>query len=274
MEVVMTNLEPASAFPSTITDRRATLCRDTEQTSQEDRANNGLKELPEEIKSCVAAGEDAKARAKQSKAQSKEAATEAKNKFVSAGELLIKAHQRTSNFKAFLKELGISRSRAYELIKIAGGDVEEVRAQTTERKRRQRARPEKAGVRDIRQVTDTPSDTGTGTASTPSETAEGSAEARKAIYAQVEDQGSERTDAGNPMSSRPDPGTLKYSEVNHKKLSGKDTKYFGEFKCAVDNWLRKIESDEAKRMALRYAIKISGLPLSLTEAPAAPSESS
>jgi hypothetical protein len=62
--------------------------------------------------------------------------------FISAGQMLIKAKSRVPNFLAFVRDHcnGLSRSRAYELIKIAGGNIEEVHANTNERKRRYRAK--------------------------------------------------------------------------------------------------------------------------------------
>jgi hypothetical protein len=62
---------------------------------------------------------------------------QANDRFISAGRMLIEAKSRVSNFKAFLRDHcnGLSHSRAYELIKIANGQIDEVRAQTNARKR-------------------------------------------------------------------------------------------------------------------------------------------
>jgi hypothetical protein len=156
--------------------------KDTESTSQEASqpvlTNSGLAELAKEIKACIAAGEEAHAQAKEAKAKKTA-------KFIKAGSLLIEARDRTPNFKAFLKEHwpGRSHSWAYKLIRMAGGEVEveKVRADAAERKRRQRA---KASVCDNGNVTHTASDAGT--TGTASETTEASAAAPKAAYAQAE----------------------------------------------------------------------------------------
>jgi hypothetical protein len=70
------------------------------------------------------------------------AKSESIDKFTRAGLLLIKAKSRVANFTAFVRDHcnGLSRSRAYELIDMALGKRETVRAKTNERKRRYRAR--------------------------------------------------------------------------------------------------------------------------------------
>jgi hypothetical protein len=66
------------------------------------------------------------------------AGNEAANRFIAAGLQLIEAKSRGSNFEAFLRDHcnGLSHSRAYELIAIACGRLDEVRAKARERKRR------------------------------------------------------------------------------------------------------------------------------------------
>src|SRR5215472_3248827 len=65
-----------------------------------------------------------------------EAGEKAKSKsdehFKSAGLQLIEAKRRVSDFSAFLREHcnGLSRSRAYELIAIGEGKIDEVRTKT------------------------------------------------------------------------------------------------------------------------------------------------
>jgi hypothetical protein len=63
-------------------------------------------------------------------------------KFTSAGIMLIEAKSRVPNFPAFLRDHrnGLNRSRAYELIDMALGKWDEVRAKANERKRRYSAR--------------------------------------------------------------------------------------------------------------------------------------
>src|SRR5262249_30029420 len=55
-----------------------------------------------------------------------------------AGEMLIYAQSRQRNFKTFIQNhcVGISRGRAYELMDIARGKIDEVRAKSNARKRR------------------------------------------------------------------------------------------------------------------------------------------
>jgi hypothetical protein len=59
-----------------------------------------------------------------------------------AGEMLIYAQLRSCDFKAFVRNhcVGISRGRAYELIDIARGKIDEVRAKSNARKRRFRSK--------------------------------------------------------------------------------------------------------------------------------------
>jgi len=70
------------------------------------------------------------------------AKSESNDRFTSAGLMLFEAKSRVPNFKAFLRDHcnGLSRSRAYELIDMALGKREEVRAKANERKARYRAR--------------------------------------------------------------------------------------------------------------------------------------
>jgi hypothetical protein len=153
----------------------------SESTSQEASqpvfTNTGLPELVEEIKACIAAGEEAQV-------QEEEAKAKRTAKFIKAGSLLIEARKRAPNFKAFLKEHwpGRSHSWAYKLIRMADGEVEvgKVRADAAKRKRRQRA---KLNVCDKAHVTHTSPDART--TGTATET-EASAEARKAAYAKAE----------------------------------------------------------------------------------------
>ena len=79
-----------------------------------------------EIAARVEAGDKARGRADQM--------------YVSAGILLIEARSRVPDFSAFLHDHcnGLSRSRAYELIKIAEGKPEEVRSKNRARDRRRR----------------------------------------------------------------------------------------------------------------------------------------
>ena len=60
--------------------------------------------------------------------------------YVSAGILLIEAKSSVPDFSAFLRDHcnGLSRSRAYELIKIAEGKAEDVRSKNRTRDRRRR----------------------------------------------------------------------------------------------------------------------------------------
>jgi len=66
--------------------------------------------------------------------------------YQAAGLQLIEAKERVPNFEAFLKEHcpNLSRSRAYELIDIAQGKGEEVRAKTRKRTQRHRAKAAQA----------------------------------------------------------------------------------------------------------------------------------
>jgi hypothetical protein len=105
---------------------------DQHESTSRDRvsfaAQLSIEQLGKQIAARVEAGE--------------KAAAQAKDRFLSAGLMLVEAKSRVPDFSAFLRDHcnGLSRSRAYELIKIAGGDVDEVRANTNERKRRYRAR--------------------------------------------------------------------------------------------------------------------------------------
>jgi hypothetical protein len=68
------------------------------------------------------------------------AGKEAETRLVTAGMQLIEAKSKVANFEDFVKDHcnGLSRSRAYELIDIASGKIEEVRAKTRARKLRHR----------------------------------------------------------------------------------------------------------------------------------------
>jgi len=82
------------------------------------------------------------------------------DKFRSAGHMLIRAKQRVSNFSAFLRDHcnNLSRSCADELIKIAEGRFDEVRAKSNARKHRFRLRKAAAAAEaGVRSGTDTDS---------------------------------------------------------------------------------------------------------------------
>jgi hypothetical protein len=72
----------------------------------------------------------------------KKAKSQSVDRFINAGLMLIEAKSRVPNFTVFVRDhcAGLSRSRAYELIDMALGKPEKVRAKTNERKRRYRAR--------------------------------------------------------------------------------------------------------------------------------------
>jgi hypothetical protein len=95
-----------------------------------------LETLGQEIVARIATGDTNKARADQM--------------YISAGLQLIEAKGRVDDFSAFLREHcnDLSRSRAYELIKIAKGKSEEVRSNNRARDRRRREKT--AGVREPR----------------------------------------------------------------------------------------------------------------------------
>src|SRR5450432_2459737 len=95
----------------------------TDEAQQPSVEKLELGKLAKEIKDCIAAAEQAETR-------EKVAEEEAKQRFIAAGKLLVEARVRASNFRAFLKEYGISPSRAYELIDMAGGKTEQVRSKT------------------------------------------------------------------------------------------------------------------------------------------------
>ena len=102
-----------------------------ESTSQAEAsctAVPSIEELGKQIVVLVEAGDKAK--------------SQSNDRFTSAGLMLIEAKSRVPNFKAFLRDHcnGLSRSRAYELIDMALGKREKVRAETNERKQRYRAR--------------------------------------------------------------------------------------------------------------------------------------
>jgi hypothetical protein len=92
--------------------------------------DDGLVKLGKEILARVEKGE---------KAQNK-----SDEMFISAGKYLIEAKGRVTNFPKFLADccVGLHKTRAYELIKIAKGKItpKEVRAKTNERKKRHRAK--------------------------------------------------------------------------------------------------------------------------------------
>jgi hypothetical protein len=92
--------------------------------------------LGQEIVARITAGEKSAERASQM--------------FISAGLTLIEAKRLVLNFKTFLRDHcnNLSRSRAYELIKIANGNSEEVRSNNRTRDRRRREKA--AGVRGSR----------------------------------------------------------------------------------------------------------------------------
>jgi hypothetical protein len=65
---------------------------------------------------------------------------QATDRYIAAGKMLDEARSVVPNFTAFLRDHcgGLSRSRAYELIKLACGQGDEVRAYRNERQRRYR----------------------------------------------------------------------------------------------------------------------------------------
>jgi hypothetical protein len=125
-------------------------------------SNSQLSELAGRIKSLITEGNDAKTAAKKACAEAKDAKdmaqssrAAAEQKYKEAGELLREAQKRALDFQGFLKDFGISRSRAYELIDIADGKLDKVRCNAAQRKRRQRQRSASANVRDTTDITDT-----------------------------------------------------------------------------------------------------------------------
>jgi hypothetical protein len=95
-------------------------------TGDKAKASASIEMLGREIVARVAQGDKAK--------------TRSEDMYRSAGLQLIEAKSRVPDFKAFLRDhcKGLSRSRAYELIAIAGGKEEEVRSKARERDRRRR----------------------------------------------------------------------------------------------------------------------------------------
>jgi hypothetical protein len=77
------------------------------------------------------------------------AGNEASNRLVTAGLLLIEAQSRGLVFEEFLRDYcnGLSRSWAYDLIAIARGKIDELRAKAKARKRRYREQAANARVR-------------------------------------------------------------------------------------------------------------------------------
>jgi hypothetical protein len=230
--------KPSQANRSSPEDTTMTLT--SRKALQSELTKSGLPELAKEIKACIAAGDEAQTREKKAKA-------EATQRFIAAGKLLIQAQDRAPNFKSFLQEHGISRSRAYELIKIAGGEVETVRAETAERKRRQRAQT-KNGVRDIGHVTDTVSEPHTAvdamTSMTAiSETPEASAKAHKVAKAKTAASGV-RSDAATDNAT-----THTASEVTSTAAAPSDA--VSEVKRAIDRWFPHMD-DAGRREIASY----------------------
>jgi hypothetical protein len=88
------------------------------------------------------------------------AGRQAVERFVVAGRQLMAAKFQGLNFTDFVRDRcnGLSRSRAYELIAIANGKVDEVRANSNARKRRHRLAQRVAAAKDcVRSGTDTKS---------------------------------------------------------------------------------------------------------------------
>jgi len=84
------------------------------------------------------------------------AGKEAKNRLVAAGLLLIEAKSRVMNFEDFLRDHcnGLSHSWAYDLIAIASGKMDEVRAKAKARKLKYRQKQAAKDAR-VRSGTDT-----------------------------------------------------------------------------------------------------------------------
>ena len=85
-------------------------------------SNSQLSELAGRIKSLITEGNDAKTAAKKACAEAKDAKdmaqssrAAAEQKYKEAGELLREAQKRALDFQGFLKDFGISRSRAYRV---------------------------------------------------------------------------------------------------------------------------------------------------------------
>jgi hypothetical protein len=115
--------------------------------TQEEAGANALKPIESGIPASVEMlGQDIVARI----ASGDKNKAKAEEMYKSAGLQLIEARQRVPDFKAFLRDHcdGLSRSRAYELIKIAEGKSEEVRSNN--RARDLRRRENQGGVRGSR----------------------------------------------------------------------------------------------------------------------------
>jgi hypothetical protein len=257
---------------------------------------NDLVQLGCDIVARIKEGDEAKAQAKSAKNQATE-------RFKAAGLLLIRAKAQAPDFKAFLRDHcdGLSRSRAYELIKIAGGKIDEVRADAAERQRKHRVR-DKANVTDTdtaptpsrpgatgtvvipieeikaahaaaeaveddippfldrRPETGAAGDAGFRTTCTTSETAEPSAEARKAFYA--------RTEAEESSTAKKAPASVQADAVTDNSTAGTPFEMasetstaltpanaVAEVKLAIDRWFPEMDDAGRREIAAYVAAR-------------------
>jgi hypothetical protein len=176
--------------------------------------------------------------------QAKEKAVE---HYKAAGLLLLDvSNKHPKDFTAFLTRscAALGRSRAYELMQMAGGrkTVEQIRADTKKRVDRHRAknkqRPLQKPVTDQPEVADAPT-----IAPNPEPTSEASAEQRKAQYA-AQDPAAIEAPAIAPE--------LPIDALKATPKSKKSKRALAEFKVAVDLWFAMMDPAD-KAEAATYA---------------------
>jgi hypothetical protein len=172
------------------------------------------------------------------------AQTELVSRSKAVGELLLEAkklHPAKKDFDAFLRRVnGLHISRAYDLLRLAGGRVtdEELRQEARERQRKSRAKwklPKPELQSESVTVTDLP----TRIAQSP----EISAEERRAQNA--------------ALDVEPQPAPLPdFDRSTGVKESQRSQIHLNEFKFACKNWLPKITEDADREEALRFVTEM------------------
>ena len=172
------------------------------------------------------------------------AQTELVSRSKAVGELLLEAkklHPAKKDFDAFLRRVnGLHISRAYDLLRLAGGRVtdEELRQEARERQRKSRAKrklPKPEPQSESVTVTDPPT--------------------RIAQSPEISTQERRAQNAALDTESEPTP-VPKFDRSTGMKESQRSQIHLNEFKFACKNWLPKITEEADRQEALRFVTEM------------------